>query len=232
VWADHSSTPATTIGKLYLTEDGVRHWCSAAVINSANHNTIWTAGHCVTKGNGTWNSAFLFAPDYYQGNWPYGTWAGKSWAAPQGYFKGANHNYDMAAIALDTDSYGRRAGDVVGWQGYKFGDAYKGTVWPGTRAFGYPQDTHPQRSISPVGADLRFCNDTVSPSQSIYQKMSCDMGHGSSGGPWITGMPWPSRGWGYIIGHNDFENDPTQAVELSPQLGDDAINARAAVQAD
>lgn len=46
------------------------------------------------------------------------------------------------------------------------------------------------------------------------------------------GMPWPSRGWGYIIGHNDFHNDPTQAIELSPQLGDDAINVRAAVQAD
>ena len=36
---------------------------------------------------------------------------------------------------------------------------------------------------------------------------------------------------GYIIGHNDFHNTPSQAVEFSPQLGDDAINALAAVQA-
>jgi V8-like Glu-specific endopeptidase len=232
VWANHTSMPATSIGKLYFTVPGdtSKYWCSAALIAAANHNTIWTAGHCVTNGHGTWYTKFLFAPNYYQGHWPYGTWTAKAVATPNGYFNGANRNYDMAAIALNTSS-GRKAGDVVGWQGYKFGNGYRGTVWQGTRAFGYPGDTHPARSISPVGADLRFCNNPVSPSPSVYQQMSCDMGGGSSGGPWITDMPLPSRGWGYIIGHNDFHNTPSQAVEFSPQLGDDAINALAAVQA-
>ncbi|GGV22554.1 peptidase [Actinomadura cremea] len=224
VWADHGRMPARTVGKLYYTRNGAGYYCSASTINSSNRNTIWTAGHCVTDGSRNWYSNFTFVPDFHDGKRPYGTWTARSWAAPNGYFDGKNHRYDMAAIALNL-SNGRRVGDVVGYQGYRFGEGYNETTFHDTRAFGYPQNTHPARSgIS--SSKLRFCVGYAA-TDALYKRIGCDMGGGSSGGPWITEMPL-SRGWGYIIGHNawHYGNDPW---EYGPTLGTAAINVRDAV---
>ncbi|MBW8483243.1 trypsin-like serine peptidase [Actinomadura parmotrematis] len=232
VWASHGAMPASSIGRLYYTDTGgARHYCSATVINSANHSTVWTAGHCISTGSGKWYSKFLFAPDFHGGSSPYGTWAGKSWSVPSGYHNGKSHTYDMGAIALSTNSAGKKVGDVVGWQGYKFGDAYSETTFTDVRSFGYPQNTHPARSgISTAGNDLRFCVGNATP-VALYLEIGCDMGSGSSGGPWIYSMPL-SRGWGYLIGDNSHHPSAGIATERSPQLGQAAINVRAAVQAD
>ncbi|RSN68573.1 trypsin-like serine peptidase [Actinomadura sp. WAC 06369] len=227
VWADHGRMPAQTVGKLYYTRNGSGYYCSAATINSSNRNTIWTAGHCVTDGSENWYSNFAFVPDFHDGKRPFGTWTGRSWAAPNGYFDGKNHRYDMAAIALNLNN-GRRVGDVVGYQGYRFGETYNETTFHDTRAFGYPQNTHPARSgIS--SNKLRFCVGYAA-TDALYKRIGCDMGGGSSGGPWITEMPL-SRGWGYIIGHNawHYGNDPW---EYGPTLGTAAINVRDAVHTD
>ncbi|MBE1532052.1 trypsin-like serine peptidase [Actinomadura algeriensis] len=227
IWAGHGRMPAQTIGKLYYTRNGNGYYCSAATINSSNRNTIWTAGHCVTDGNRNWYSNFTFVPDFHDGTRPHGTWTARSWAAPNGYFDGKNHRYDMAALALNLNN-GRRVGDVVGYQGYRFGESYNETTFHDTRAFGYPQNTHPARSgIS--SNKLRFCVGYAA-TDALYKRIGCDMGGGSSGGPWITEMPL-SRGWGYIIGHNawHYGNDPW---EYGPTLGTAAINVRDAVHTD
>ncbi|GAB3832061.1 trypsin-like serine peptidase [Dactylosporangium cerinum] len=230
VWGGHGRLPGSTIGKLYFTEDGSRHWCTATVISSANHSTIWTAGHCVSNGNGGFYSNFVFAPDYHDALWPYGTWSAKKWAVPNGYHHGANRAYDMAALALSTNGANKRVGDVVGWQGYLFGDANDNRRWNDVRAFGYPQDTHPARSdISPYGHDLRFCVVDAVPI-TLYKEIECDMGHGSSGGPWIYDMP-ASRGWGYIVGNQSYQTSSSSPRERGPRLGRAAINAHGAVQA-
>ncbi|KAB2340552.1 trypsin-like serine peptidase [Actinomadura rudentiformis] len=228
LWSGHGKMPASTIGKLFYTNNGTGYSCSAAVINSSNRNTIWTAGHCVSSGNKRWYTNFAFVPDYHDGKRPHGTWTGKSWSVPNGYHDGKKHRYDMAAIALNT-SGGRKVGDVVGYQGYRFGEAHNETTFHDVRAFGYPSKTHPPRDgISTQ--KLRFCVGAATP-DALYRRIGCDMGSGSSGGPWITGMPL-SRGWGYIIGHQGWNEGPGVAREWSPTLGTAAINVRNAVHRD
>ncbi|MBO2448891.1 hypothetical protein J4573_17435 [Actinomadura barringtoniae] len=225
-WAGHGAAPARTIGKLYFDKDGARNWCTATVISSANHNTVWTAAHCLSDGNGHWYKNILFAPDYHDGQWPYGHWAAKSWAVPEGYHHGKNKVHDMGAVALNTSS-GRRVGDVVGWQGYKFGSTQ---AFTDSRSFGYPVDTFPARSgIDSNGADLRFC--VGSSTLEFWRKLHCDMGHGASGGPTIYDMPL-SRGWGYIVTNQSWVNPSNPGYTFGPQLGDNAINVHNAVQAD
>ncbi|GAA2073766.1 hypothetical protein [Actinomadura alba] len=149
---------------------------------------------------------------------------------PNGYHDGGNHQYDMGALALNLDSSGRRVGNVVGYQGYQFGDSNNGRYWPDVRQFGYSMDTHPARSgISPYGHDPRFCVGAVS--TPAYQELACDIGHGGSGGPTIYDMPL-SRGWGYIIGHNSFQTVLGGHTNYGPVLGTAAINIHNAVQAD
>nr|BFE34002.1 peptidase [Actinomadura rugatobispora] len=228
VWSTHGKMPAATIGKLFFTKNGSSRSCSAATINASNRNTIWTAAHCVSNGNGGWSSNFAFVPDYHDGKRPYGTWTAKSWAVPKGYHEGKNSRYDLGAIALNLSS-GRRAGNVVGYQGYKFGEGHNETSFQDTRAFGYPSDTHPPRS----GIDskqLRFCVGYAAP-DALFRRMACDMGKGASGGPWITDMPL-SRGWGYIIGHNAWIYGASELWTYGPTLGTAAINVRAAVHTD
>ncbi|RJL22518.1 trypsin-like serine peptidase [Bailinhaonella thermotolerans] len=229
VWGTHGKLPASTIGKLYYTgTDGKKYYCSASVIAAANHNTIWTAGHCVTDGKGHWYSRFQFKPDYFKGTAPYGSWTGKSWAAPTRYFKNKDSKYDMAAIALYARPGNVRLGDMVGWQGYKFGDGFLDRTWSDVRNFGYPQDTHPART-GITGEDLRYCVSNAV-TVGLNQAVNCDMGHGASGGPWIYDMPL-SRGWGYIIGLNSYHTSPGVAIEYSPSLGNAAINVHKLVQA-
>jgi trypsin-like peptidase len=226
VWAGHGKLPARTIGKLFMTEPDGDHYCTATVISSSNHNTIWTAGHCVSNSHKGWYKNFKFAPDYHNGSRPYGTWTAKAWSVPTRYHDGGDHYYDMAALALSTNSRGK-VGDVVGWQGYKFGATPSSASYGDVRAFGYAQNTHPARSgISSSGEDLRFC--VGSSSVPGYRAMSCDMGSGASGGPWIYDMP-SSRGWGYLIGNQSFHVGSGGADIYSPPLGQAAINVRAAV---
>jgi V8-like Glu-specific endopeptidase len=226
VWSSHGKMPARTIGKLYLTESGEGHWCTATVITSANRNTIWTAGHCLSDGHKHWFTNFKFVPDYHDGKWPYGSWTAKKVTVPKGYFNGGNSGYDMGAVALNTSS-GRRVGNVVGWQGYKFGKNGLGT-YANVAVFGYPQNTQPARSgISPVGKDLRWCaGSSITRS---YRTMHCDMGNGASGGPMVQDLQL-SRGWGYVIGHESYALTDNPGYIYGPILGDDAISVWKSVQ--
>ncbi|MCP2242266.1 trypsin-like serine peptidase [Lentzea aerocolonigenes] len=228
VWAGHGRLPARSIGKLYMTHsDGSNHYCTATVISASNHNTIWTAGHCVSNGHRGWYKNFKFAPDYHNGSRPYGTWTAKAWSVPTRYHDGGDHYYDMAALALNSNSRGK-VGDVVGWQGYKFGRTPSSATYGDVRAFGYAQNTHPARSgISSSGEDLRYC--VGSSSVPGYRSINCDLGSGASGGPWIYDLR--SRGWGYVIGSHSFHVGSGGQDIYSPPLGQAAINVRADVQA-
>ncbi len=220
VWTTHGKMPARTVGKLFFDVGSTPYECTASVITAPNKSTIWTAGHCVTDGNGHWYKNFAFVPDYYNGHRPYGTWSWKSVSSPNGYFKNGNQHYDMAAIALKTRA-GKRIQNVVGSQGYRFG---KGYAWSNTYEFGYPADAHPARSGF-TGEVLRYCIGTTWKIgvTSTYQGIHCDQGHGSSGGPWLYDLRL-SRGWGYLVGNVSYHPSAAKDEERSPHFGDDAIN--------
>lgn len=221
IWTNHSSMPATSVGKLYFTTPSGNAECTASVINSPNSNVIWTAGHCTNNGAGTWYSNWLFVPDYHNGVWPYGSWPAQFAATPTAYLNGGNSDYDMAAIRLWPNSGGTQVGWATGYQGYCFNCGYG----PHVLSMGYPYDTHPPRS-GITGQDLYYC-DTGTWQSGNQQDTYCDMGHGSSGGPWLSGF---NGSWGYLVGNVSHGNgNPYDIQTWSPYLGDAAVNVRNAV---
>ncbi|MEZ0074453.1 serine protease [Planotetraspora sp. GP83] len=78
--------PKTTGKVFFTTPDGPdadsrpdRHWCSATSVQSAYHNLVATAGHCVydTETNAATLDKWVFIPGYYQGKTPWGIYVGK-----------------------------------------------------------------------------------------------------------------------------------------------------------
>ncbi|ETK32015.1 hypothetical protein [Microbispora sp. ATCC PTA-5024] len=55
------------------------HWCTATSVQSAYHNLVATAGHCVydTEANKATLNYWVFVPGYYQGKTPWGIYVGK-----------------------------------------------------------------------------------------------------------------------------------------------------------
>ncbi|MCT9931261.1 hypothetical protein N5079_13645 [Planotetraspora sp. A-T 1434] len=71
--------PKTT-GKVFFEgADKKPHWCSATSVQSAYHNLVATAGHCVydTDSNAATLDNWVFIPGYYQGKTPWGIYVGK-----------------------------------------------------------------------------------------------------------------------------------------------------------
>lgn len=229
VWTAHGVMPATTVGKLYFDTPGGPAECTASVINSANRSLIWTAGHCVTDGSGHWYSNWLFVPDYFNGNWPHGSWVGKSVSTPNGYLNGADRDRDFAAISLWNNAAGTPVANVTGDQGYIFNGGYDWNVYE----FGYPYDTHPSRA-GITGQEFRYCiGQTWRPGFWIFapdqEAIHCDQGHGASGGPWLYDLEL-SRGWGYLVGNVSYHPDDNSDEERSPHFGDAAVNVYNAQQ--
>ncbi len=227
VWTAHGQMPATTVGKLYFDEPDGSYECTASVINSANKNLIWTAGHCASDGDGTWFTNWLFVPDYADGNRPYGAWTAASASTPTGYLNGGDRDYDFAALRMNPNP--ANLADVTGSQGYTFNGGYEWNV----SEFGYPYDTHPARS-GITGQQLRYCNGTTWrplfwPVQPDQMGIHCDQGHGASGGPWLADLQL-DRGWGYLVGNVSYHVLDSSDEELSPYLGDAAVNVYNAQQ--
>jgi V8-like Glu-specific endopeptidase len=221
IWTDHSTMPATSVGKLYFSTPFGDSECSASVINAPNFNVIWTAGHCTNDGAGGWYGNWLFVPDYFNGVWPLGSWAAQFAATPNGFLFGGNSDYDMAALRLWPDAGGTEVGWATGYQGYCFNCGYG----PHVLSMGYPYDTHPPRP-GITGQDLMYC-DVATWQSGNQQDSFCDMGHGSSGGPWLSSF---NGSWGYLVGNVSHGNgDPNDIQTWSPYLGDAAINVRNAV---
>ncbi|ETK32016.1 trypsin-like serine peptidase [Microbispora sp. ATCC PTA-5024] len=71
--------PKTTGKVFFKGADGKPHWCSATSVQSAYHNLVATAGHCVydTESNAATLDKWVFIPGYYQGKTPWGIYVGK-----------------------------------------------------------------------------------------------------------------------------------------------------------
>ncbi|WP_143264110.1 trypsin-like serine peptidase [Amycolatopsis kentuckyensis] len=229
VWSSHGQMPATTVGKLYYDKPDGPYECTASVVSSANRSLVWTAGHCVSDGDGHWFDNWIFVPDYAGSGEPLGRWSWKSVSTPNGYLNDGDHDYDLAAISMWPRN-GTNVADVTGSQGYKFGQGYDWSVYE----FGYPYDTHPART-GITGQQLRYCTGTtwrpgIWPFQPDQLGIHCDQGHGASGGPWLDDLQL-GRGWGYLVGNVSYHPDDGSDEERSPYLGDAAINVYNAQQA-
>lgn len=221
-WFAHGQQPVMSIGTLYFDlAPGDRRHCTATVVAAENESTIWTAAHCVHDGVSRWYSRFAFQPDHHDSYPPFGIWPARYMAAPTAWISGANNEYDYAALALGLNEDGAKAQPTVGAHGLKLNYGYEWNVG----SFGYPSWLYqPYREVSPE--DLRFCTGTTWRLSIFdqYQVMHCDMGGGSSGGPWLESID--SNGLGYLIGNVSQGNaeDMNDDVIRSPHFDSTAIH--------
>jgi hypothetical protein len=176
----YTSQPTSTNGKVFFTEGGLNYVCSGTALLSGNKSTVWTAGHCVNDGAGTFHTNWAFVPAYADGSRPYGTWTARSLLTTAGWNNSGDFSYDNGAAIVNLNG-GRALTDVVGGRNPSFNYARKQTYV----SHGYP-------AAPPFnGQRLWTCTSPL-----IYDDTSanpptmgidCNMTGGSSGGGWIAG---------------------------------------------
>ena len=111
--------PYSTVGVLFFTQYGVDYRCSAA---SIGNYAIWTAGHCIHKGDNNqngWSYNVIFAPAYKNGSTPFGVWSASYITTKGSWFEYGDLRYDMAGAVLN-DWQGQTISDVVGSLGFAY----------------------------------------------------------------------------------------------------------------
>jgi V8-like Glu-specific endopeptidase len=177
-WTDGGTVVATT-GKVFFVLDGGQFTCSAGVVESANDSTVVTAGHCLNDGRGTFAEEWYFVPAYRDGapDNPYGDWVATSLFTTEQWAGQGDTDYDVGMAVMEPLESSDLLTDVVGAQSIAF-DRQPSL----THAFGYPTNK------SYKGNKLAFCSGepTAEPDRDTDAlRLACDMGSGSSGGPWL-----------------------------------------------
>jgi len=202
----HGKAPVKMVGKLYiLARDGGLYTCSGTVVNTSyskkgqgNKSVVLTAGHCVEDPRDGFSAkAMRFKPDYADGRSPHGlwdiewTWTDRNWGVRR------NWAYDYAMLVAAKHTNGPIA-KFTGAQSMLF-NYKKRSFW--VRAYGYPSEFTPNNTKYPDNGDkLRYCKGrTKAINRSGLRSLilSCNMSHGSSGGPLIASLK--PNGYGRII---------------------------------
>lgn len=205
--------PHVATGKVYFSMGGKNYVCSGAVIGE---NTVWTAGHCISSGNGVFHDRWVFIPDFDNYYGPYGGYVAVYAVTPAAYGLHRDFSYDYAIVGVRNMSPGspsvRQTVGAVGfaWNmprlqqwlllGYSlvtFNDAYQ--VF--SQSTYYEDD--PSRTPASVcgGSSIKY---------------------GGSGGPWLLNpMPGEAGEANYLNGVNSYIKSSLDEV-CSPYLDDRA----------
>src|SRR3954451_10583951 len=187
----YTSQPTSTNGEVFFTEDGLNYVCSGTALLSGNKSVVWTAGHCVNDGAGTFVTNWAFVPAYADGSAPYGTWTARTLLTTNGWATSEDFSYDNGAAVVNTNG-GRALTDVVGG------------VDP---TFNYPRPQNHVSDGSPAAppfngerlwtctSPLRYDDTSANPPT---MGIDCDMTGGSSGGGWtVNGSLESVNSYGY-----------------------------------
>ncbi|MFJ1865427.1 trypsin-like serine peptidase [Streptomyces sp. NPDC088097] len=191
------------VGALFADDLDGGHFCTAAVVRSADRDVIATAAHCLDNPDTT-----VFAPGYRDGAAPYGTWRVTGvYMAPE-WTDGEDPDDDIAfatVVPVDRgESGGANVEDVVG--GFPVATEQPDDVT--VSIVGYP---------SAESAPLRCSNTTglFSPTQ---RRIDCpDLSGGTSGSPWLANGALTGVLGGYEGGGTVPE------VSYSAVMGDQAL---------
>jgi hypothetical protein len=179
--APYTAFPTSTHGKVYFSDGGVNYVCSGNALTSANESLVWTAGHCVNQGPGSFFTNWMFVPAYRDGLRPFGTFTASSLMTTSQWQGSGNFAYDLGAAKVAPVNETSLTDTIGGGRGIQFNYARQRQY----QAYGYPA----AKKFS--GQRLRICDapwgldDTsVSPAT---MGIGCDHTGGSSGGGWISG---------------------------------------------
>jgi len=214
--SDTEVFPNVTHGKLFFQIPGVGTFvCSGTVVGSDTFDVVWTAGHCVTEGDGGgFFSNFLFVPGYENGVAPGGEWVVERATTSSQWKNDADLRYDIAALTMAPNGSVEEIQEVVGARGIAFNQDSVQTY----RSIGHP-------AAPPFNGELMFYCDSdlgyldFGPSPAPMA-IGCDMTGGSSGGGWIVedeagdGFVHSVNSYGYQTSGNEYED-----TMFGPQMG-------------
>lgn len=172
---------------LAVTKTGLRHFCTAAVVQSRPANLAITAAHCLDGKRLGVTGDVLFAPGYHDGRSPHGLWVVRSEIVDSNWQKHKNPNDDVAFLVIG------RPGHHV--QNYTGAEAVATNVRlpQVVQVIGYPDSSNaPITCTAPARAFIH----------TGYQQLVFDCGgytNGTSGGPFLMKVS-KKTGTGEVIG--------------------------------
>ena len=190
-----------TTGRVFWQVGDYLYSCSASVVSSTSGSMIATAGHCVYDVTSkTWynNNNWAFVPAYSNDNAPYGIWPAESFYIRAAY-QTVDYNADVAFVLLSTQN-GQSIQNTVGAQGIGFNYPYSAYI----SSYGYPSNIESGEYLESCSGQAQA--SPYSPGNYNGQELSCVMGHGCSGGPWLQNLD-ASTGIGYVTSVNSFMID-------------------------
>ncbi|NAZ87509.1 trypsin-like serine peptidase, partial [Kineococcus indalonis] len=215
VAAPWTGGPAVTpkVGRLYFTQGGLPYECSASSVRAGNESVLITAGHCLTE-QGRTSSNVIFVPGLAGPSEPFGRWSATRTFTTQQWRDGdqdtaAALNFDVGFVVVGEQA-GTTLADRVGAFDLGF-DAPLDRV----TVFGYPA-----ASRTGDGDTLQHCTGLRFPDDggTTDQGTLCDMGGGSSGGPWLSRFD-PAAGTGVVTSVVSFSYGRAPDRLYGPRLG-------------
>jgi hypothetical protein len=209
------STYYRKAGKLYMAFGGTtyNYVCSASMIGKS---LLVTAAHCVHdfgKGSTGWAKKVKFVPAKDNTLEPYQSFESTQFMIPTSYFNGTDTcsqagvvcNNDIALVALNNNTQGQQAGNLVGWYGYGWnGYGYNIPASGYQGVFGNKQFA----SLTQLGYPAAF--DSGNKMQintgfgAVYTSgnlkntwFGSPMTGGCSGGPWLVNLGENASGANY-----------------------------------
>ena len=182
------SYPHSVVGKLFFNDVvGGGFVCSAQSVTSAgtwgagNRQTVVTAGHCCSDGNGNFHNSWRFEPAHLNGAAPFGAWTANNATVYTAWHTGADLSVDYCVLQMNTLG-NQNINDSIGSLGYASNlplpQAYHATGWP---------------AAAPFSGGLLFIAATSDAETDTNQAgllpfthgVGSTMTGGSSGGAWI-----------------------------------------------
>lgn len=212
--------PNRVVGKLFFSDAGGSTFvCSASVVNSENKDVVWTAGHCVSNGQGAFYQNFRFVPARRLGVNPYGVWTARGAATLTEWHTLGNLRQDVGALVMRNNGAGASIANAIGALGIQF-NAARVRAW---NAMGYP-------AAAPFAGERQYQNfasyaasdtPTAGPGPDTIG-IGNDLTGGSSGGPWIAGYGGTGR---WVNSVNSYKYiAPAMPLEMyGPYLGNEAL---------
>ena len=204
----------STTGKVFWEAGSYEYTCSASVVSSTSLDLLVTAAHCVyDTETQTWfnNNKWVFIPDFSNNARPFKVWPARNFVVKEAWITSQDYNSDVAFVSLSTVD-DKHIQNVVGSQGIAFNQlrlAY-------TYSFGYPSNLDSGLLLESCEGYTQKVKYTAT--DYIGQALPCNMGRGSSGGPWLQSVN-EKTGFGYVTSVNSFALDILPNVMHGPYFG-------------
>lgn len=208
------SKPYRTVGKVFFRRNGGLFVCSGASVVGGPRHVVFTAGHCLNDGQGSWSTDVVFIPARKPGKKarqrnPFGVFPARELWVPQGWRDEALDAFDMGAFSVGKNKQGKKLRKKVGALGFAYNKS-RIQFWD---VFGYPAQAPFKGNKMVVCSAQHAVDDTLDGNDSIG--IGCDMNGGSSGGPWILRLRRGNLLNGIIT--YGYENQP--AATYGPYFG-------------